>query len=207
MSNNIRTPALIGEWKRLQQTASVECGADRVLETKINYLDFRKFSHIVVSDLISAGRTGTQEGQQSGVGQMLVGRVRSENVLDLCYANGSFDDLEAKLSSVTELMDTNKTTIHIFVSMLSSPGCPIEHHAVNLEMWSRIARCLRNFKSRPYLVFNAHVIGNYEDAVRQNGYREFLGRIVTTIEEYCLIDQSAQFWDSLFRLVDGDEQT
>ena len=72
----------------------------------------------MVSDLTSAGKTGTQEGQPSGVGQMLVDRVGYENVLDLCYTNGSFDDLEAKLSSITELMDTNKTTSHIFVSML-----------------------------------------------------------------------------------------
>jgi hypothetical protein len=90
--------------------------------------------------------------------------------------------------------------------MLSSPGCPIENSAANVAVWKRIARCCKNFKARPYLVFNASVIGNHKDPQTQNVYREFLGNIIATIEEYCLVDQSAQFWDNLDRHVLGEDQ-
>jgi len=212
MSNNVGTQALIAEWQTLQQASAIECGYDGVLETKINYKTFRREHHIVVSDFISAGKTGALEAlarsqyEQGGIGGILSDKVGHVNVTELCYENGSLSDLATKLDSITETMDTNRTTIHIFVSMLSSPGCPIENNAGNVAVWKGIARLCRSFKSRPYLVFNDSVIGNYKDPHTQNEYREFLGIIIDTIEEYCLVDKSAQFWDNLDRHVLGEDQ-
>jgi hypothetical protein len=58
MIDGVSKTELVNQWRALKHTLSIECGYDGVLESKIDYRSYRREHHIVVSDLLSAGKTG-----------------------------------------------------------------------------------------------------------------------------------------------------
>ena len=186
----------IATWSTTANQSAVDYNYDGVLESTISYRNLKVTPMIIISDDFATLQT---EGVSGGMGYQLTNKVGYTNAYDIHFRNGDLQDLESKLAALRgTTLDLDVTTVHVFLSMLSAPGVPMQDSQSNRESWMRIGGHLKRFRSRPYVIINTTAVDAIADYAEQEAYRKFVDDMTESIDSFCLIDKGVAYWEAQF---------